>query len=61
MIFAVLPCCAVLCCAVLCCAVLCCAVLCCADLYGIDNLDVAGMSMHFRYQTYPQTAAIAAL
>lgn len=42
-------------------SLLCCrAVLCCADLYGIDNLDVAGMSMHFRYQTYPQTAAVAA-
>ncbi len=32
--------------AVLCCAVLCRALLCCANLYGIDGLDVAGMSLH---------------
>ena len=36
------------------------AALCCAELYSIDNMDVAGVSMYVTYQTHPQTAAVAA-
>ena len=36
------------------------AALCCADLYRIDNMDVAGVSMYVTYQMHPQTAAVAA-